>query len=354
MKKGFTLIEVLAVVTIIGLIFVIVIPKIINSLNNKKEDIDSTTNSMIINAAKMYVDDHNTKFDKINGSTYCLPLTTLTKEKYLESPIKNVTDDKDITNIKSVKISYDNTFKYEIVNKKDCVVNLKTYKIGDKVTYNGIDFYVIADSGINQEYVTLLKAEPLTVDEVEKNAIDKNGINHVNQYKPGVPSGTAYDVDGYGGMQYYSNSTCGVNDSGSVMSRNCKTDYESSEVKYIVDNWSLNNIDSKDLKAVALSSTDKTLYSARLITYDELSLLGCQKLNCGDTSKSWIYDGEHSGQRYSYWTMTPVENEVNLVYILSKAYDDNWLSYGPYTGHNLHEMYLVRPVVNLNKKALTE
>ena len=122
MKKGFTLIEVLAVVTIIGLIFVIALPKIINSLNSKKSDIDNTTNNMIISAAKMYVNDHNTKFDKIEGVVYCLPLTTLTKEEYLDSKVKNVTDDKDITNIKSVKISYDNTFHYEIVNKKDCLV----------------------------------------------------------------------------------------------------------------------------------------------------------------------------------------------------------------------------------------
>ena len=42
MKKGFTLIEILAVVTIIGLIFVIALPKIINSLNSKKSDIDNT------------------------------------------------------------------------------------------------------------------------------------------------------------------------------------------------------------------------------------------------------------------------------------------------------------------------
>ena len=127
MKKGFTLIEILAVVTIIGLIFVIALPKIINSLNSKKSDIDNTTNNMIISAAKMYVNDHNTKFDKIEGSVYCLPLTTLTKEEYLDSKVKNVTDDKDITNIKSVKISYDNTFHYEIVNNKDCSVINKNY-----------------------------------------------------------------------------------------------------------------------------------------------------------------------------------------------------------------------------------
>ena len=142
MKKGFTLIEILAVVTIIGLIFVIALPKIINSLNSKKNDIDNTTNNMIISAAKMYVNDHNTKFDKIEGAVYCLPLTTLAKEEYLDSQVKNVTDDKDITNIKSVKISYDNTFHYEIVNKKDCVVGDKLYQLLEYIEKDGNTQYI--------------------------------------------------------------------------------------------------------------------------------------------------------------------------------------------------------------------
>ena len=43
MRKAFTLIEILAVVTIIGLIFILVIPKITTSLKNKKSDVDTTT-----------------------------------------------------------------------------------------------------------------------------------------------------------------------------------------------------------------------------------------------------------------------------------------------------------------------
>ena len=58
MKKGFTLIEILAVVTIIGLIFILVIPKITTSLKNKKRDVDITTNNLIITAAKNYVNDN--------------------------------------------------------------------------------------------------------------------------------------------------------------------------------------------------------------------------------------------------------------------------------------------------------
>lgn len=136
MKKGFTLIEILAVVTIIGLIFILVIPKITTSLKNKKKDVDTTTNNLIVTAAKSYVNDNHDKFDKIDNNTYCLPLTTLTKKDYLDSPVKNVTDDLDITNSKSVKITYNKGFKYEVVDKKECEV---VYNI--KEPYEYLDNY---------------------------------------------------------------------------------------------------------------------------------------------------------------------------------------------------------------------
>ena len=116
------MIEILAVVSIVGLLFILVIPKITNSLKNKKKDVDITTNNIIITAAKNYVHDNVSKFEKIDNNIYCLPLTTLIKKDYLDSPVKNVTDNKDITNIKSIKIIYDKTFKYELVDKQECSV----------------------------------------------------------------------------------------------------------------------------------------------------------------------------------------------------------------------------------------
>ena len=121
-KKGFTLIEVLAVVTIMGLIFLLIIPKISNSLKSKKTDIDKTTKSMIVSAAKLYVNDNKDGFDKDNENIYCLPISQLVKKQYLDTKVKNVTDDIDITNSMSVKITYENKFKYELVDKKDCQV----------------------------------------------------------------------------------------------------------------------------------------------------------------------------------------------------------------------------------------
>ena len=40
------------------------------------------------------------------------------------------------------------------------------YQVGDQVSYNNINYYVIKDSNELEESVTLLKAEPLSADEV--------------------------------------------------------------------------------------------------------------------------------------------------------------------------------------------
>ena len=115
-NKGFTLIEILAVVTIIGLIFILVIPKITTSLKNKKGDVDKTTENLVLSATKLYVSDHSSKFEKTDGNISCMPLHQLVKKGYLDGPVKNVTDDKDITNGKSVRITYNKGFKYELVD----------------------------------------------------------------------------------------------------------------------------------------------------------------------------------------------------------------------------------------------
>lgn len=120
-KNGFTLIEILAVVVIIGLIFVLVIPKVANSLRNKKSDVDQTTTNIVISAAKLYVMDNTSKFERVNGNISCMPVSQLVKKGYLEGPVKNVTDDVDITNKKTVQITYNKGFTYEMVDSNDCL-----------------------------------------------------------------------------------------------------------------------------------------------------------------------------------------------------------------------------------------
>ena len=206
------------------------------------------------------------------------------------------------------------------------------YQVGDEVTYNNINYYVIKDSDTTEESVTLLKAEPLKVAEV-----NEYGAGHVNRYTNGSV-GTAYDRNGYGGIAYYTSETCGyVNNT--WVETGCKTDYASSEIKYVVDAW-------KTAKAPAATEV-------RLISKDEIETErkeydccgGCgQCIDTGDFAKyNWMYNNN-----YWYWTNTPYTDSSSNVWRVSgngvlgsdSVYD------GDYSG-------VVRPVITISKSNIS-
>ena len=78
------------------------------------------------------------------------------------------------------------------------------YTVGNQVTYNNINYYVIKDSGASEESVTLLKAEPLSASEITTYSAE-----------------TGAQTGGNGGMQYHSSSN----------------NYETSYIKTTVVAW---------------------------------------------------------------------------------------------------------------------
>ena len=117
------------------------------------------------------------------------------------------------------------------------VMAYKEYKIGDIIEYKGVNYYVIKNSNISEETITLLKAEPLTVEEVNTYGGVGTSDNHVNMYTSQSQTNscyqTAYNKNGYGGMQYYSSATCTPYGDSS----GCTNTYANSEIKYVVDAW---------------------------------------------------------------------------------------------------------------------
>lgn len=63
-RKGFTLVEALVVIAIIGVLMLMLIPSVITITNKNKEKACESTKNSIISAAKMYVAEN--KYDIIN------------------------------------------------------------------------------------------------------------------------------------------------------------------------------------------------------------------------------------------------------------------------------------------------
>ena len=178
-------------------------------------------------------------------------------------------------------------------------------EIGNKVTYNENDYYVIKNSDENNDTVTMLKAEPLSYEEVQT-------------YSNGTGAQT-YDNNGYGGMQYHSSSSV----------------YSTSYVKTTVDAW-------KTAKAPMATEV-------RLITLDELTdNLGYEQGMINPSTQgyvptsstpSWVYNSN-----YDYWTMSQHNDSASDVWRVNR--DGSLL--------NVHVNYnnVVRPVITISKSAL--
>ena len=212
------------------------------------------------------------------------------------------------------------------------------YKVGDEVTYNNVDYYVIADSDVNETSVTLLKKTPLTVSEVNTYGGVGTANNHVNMHVTSDTSASYYQTaynNGYGGMAYYSSATCG-NDNPWGDSSGCTTDYAQSEVKYVVDAW-------KTAQAPAA-------LEARLIQYDELiDNLGYDMATWNvstwqvntDYTPSWVYNNN-----YWYWTMSQYNDSSSDVWRVS---DNGVLGSNHVNGSH----GVVRPVITISKSNIS-
>ena len=77
MKKGFTLIELICVITILGLIALIAIPTINNMINKSREESYDKQLDNIIDAARTFVSDNYERIPSQNASDYeCIWIDT--------------------------------------------------------------------------------------------------------------------------------------------------------------------------------------------------------------------------------------------------------------------------------------
>lgn len=83
MKKGFTLVELIAVIAILSVILVMFIPNLLNSINNNKDAALNKIYDLIETAARNYVMDYN-----ISTPTR-IELEDLCETTYIECPIIN-------------------------------------------------------------------------------------------------------------------------------------------------------------------------------------------------------------------------------------------------------------------------
>ena len=205
---------------------------------------------------------------------------------------------------------------------KEEAIAYAAYEVGDEVIYNNVDYYVIKNSGIKDQTVTLLKAEPITSTEISPYLSSTEVASKVKT------------SEAYAKVPYYSSDDCGS--AGSGDQSGCSTDYSVSTIKQVVDIW-------KEIYANEASN-------ARLITYEDLTnnlgfensftcTGGCYYSGLLVNVPTWVYTN-----KYTYWTMSSVEESLSSVWALSTSGDF-------FTAHINLNYIAVRPVLELNKSA---
>ena len=328
-KNGFTLIELIAVLVIMAILALIVTPLVMNIIRKArtaadKRSVDAYGRSIEIAIAGYLLD----------TGTFPTSMNQLTVEYNGDEVVCSTTQIKSDSSVYLAGCTVGGReVKDYTYGSEEAAPTYTAYSVGDEVTYNNVDYYVIKNSGVNEEEVQLLKKDPLTVAEV-----NQYGAGHVNMYNCSESDSscyhTAFDNNGYGGMAYYTSVDCGHGTGSNNTETGCKSDYASSEVKYVVDAW-------KTAKAPMATE-------ARLITFDELKdNLGYELIDNGsvqlwlptDSTPTWVYNSN-----YYYWTMSPWNDSASGVWCVRDG--------GSLGGYSVGIGSVVRPVITISKSSI--
>ena len=119
MKKGFTLIELTAVIILIALISVLGFTLISNNINSKKDEISEAMNKIIFEASNIYMGYNQKNYLKIDDNIYCIKLSNLIDLDLLSKPLIDPVSNEEISLDKYVKIEVNaEEYLYSVVD--DC------------------------------------------------------------------------------------------------------------------------------------------------------------------------------------------------------------------------------------------
>ena len=242
-KNGFTLVEMLAVVVIMGLLIIVAIPQIQNLVASKRDTIKDTTLQMIYDAADSYTESDTSTFQKMyidnkNFAAYCITVEDLVNagkidEESLKDYIdydatKKEGDEGYVSLLKRViyiKTNPYNEFEYELLNTNNCNENaLNNNKNKEDYKESGISIPILQEGMIpvvynesihswvkadikstwyqysEKRWANMVTVSPKPSDcESRGNCIDGNGKHTRSYYEKSVP-GVRISLDDVTGM----------------------------------------------------------------------------------------------------------------------------------------------------------
>lgn len=112
-RNGFTLVEVIGVLTILTLVIIVAFPNILSAINKTEEKMDNATTTLLIANAKSYWSDN---VIMKTDTDYCVKIDTLINQNYTKTPISTVdeTYEQTLKNNYCVTAEYAGSWNYNL------------------------------------------------------------------------------------------------------------------------------------------------------------------------------------------------------------------------------------------------
>ena len=184
-NKAFTLVELLGVIVLLGILGIVIIPKVGDSITNSKETAYITQEQQIKKAANDFVIDNIELFD--NTNTVTIKLGVLKQKGYLPINIKNPKTKQNISNESTITIKKINN-KFEIIlNLIDMIDVTENIDLNSPIIILNGDYveYVDVNSTYQEKGATAKSSTGETLnnisiqiklDNVEKSSIDTSKL----------------------------------------------------------------------------------------------------------------------------------------------------------------------------------
>ena len=362
MNKGFTLMELLAVIVLLALLSGVVLFSLGSIINSSKTNLTNNQITLIEKAAQVYYLEEGINSEKysFNNTKSCISLEYLIKNGYVDDDkVINIAKNKEFNG--SVEVTYKaNQYQYKYKDTKCPVSACKIIKgdginIGDEIECAGEYFYVIES---NEDTISMLAKYNLDVG----NYYDTNTSTSISIENPtGIQNekakgeqlnkeGTSIDLKNLYGQIKYSTEHYWHNSSTGKLKEQYGTEYTT----YIFDeNSSLYEyveFYENYLKKKGISSAKATLMS-----YEQAISLGCdvetnacinefKGTKLGGTAQKWVYST-------SYWLGSASDSSSVWTVGSMGIFSDTWTN-AAYDmdgdGYDDGSPYGIRPVVNIS------
>ncbi len=323
-NKGFTLVELLAVIILLSIIALIAVPKVLEQKEKKEKEISEATKKVLYADAETYLKENN-EDDIIPGQSFCIGVETLIDEGYISM------DADDLKN-ETVKVTVDDNSNLVSSLSSNCSGAIK---VGDKVKEKIKGTFVAAEA--NETHKGIIYMNPTDLSATCNKELSDANVDSTTSLPTGIKTGCMkfyiYDDSGDTYKMILDHNTTAI-----VPYNTTKpyVAYENASIKTQVEadtsGWvgSPRLITANEVAAITENTTfdgseNSKFYFGTNNYTDYSSQTDAQKVR--QRSFAWLFDYTYGCTNYGcatadlstsgYWTSSPVSDKLDYAWIVN-------------------------------------